>query len=99
MANKTDRNTSGTSFHGVRITASPNELIQILGEPTEDSNGHGYETNLEWDCETDLGDVFSIYDRNHHRRIMPDEKIEWHIGAHSLAIAFEAKGEIVKQTT
>ena len=69
-----------TSFHGTEFRASANEIIAILGEPTYDSNDGSDKVNLEWICETETGEVFTIYDWKEYRPISRTELIEWHIG-------------------
>jgi hypothetical protein len=83
MAKLSNQSISGTSFHNSTITATVNELIAALGEPQYQSNDGQDKVNFEWDCETEDGDVFTIYDWKEYRRISKDEQIEWHIGGNS----------------
>ena len=83
MAKLSNQSISGTSFHNSTITASVNELIAALGEPQYQSNDGQDKVNFEWDCETEEGDVFTIYDWKEYRSISTDEQIEWHIGGNS----------------
>ena len=83
MAKLSNQNISGTSFHNSTIMASVNELIAALGEPQYQSNDGQDKVNFEWDCETEDGDVFTIYDWKEYRAISTDEQIEWHIGGNS----------------
>jgi hypothetical protein len=94
MAKLSDQNLNGTSFHDSVIYASVNELIEILGEPQYQSNDGQDKVNFEWDCETEEGDVFTIYDWKEYRTISKDEEIEWHIGGHSKGITTVAASEI-----
>lgn len=80
-----------TSFHGHTILASPNEMIEILGEP---DYLNGDKTNMEWVRELDSADVFTIYDWKNYGGISNTEEIEWHIGAMNGFISEEAKKEI-----
>ena len=98
MAKKiqTTERASGTSFHGTEFRASANEIIAILGEPTYDENNGSDKVNLEWVCETDEGDVFTIYDWKEYRQIGMDEKIDWHIGGHSGLVTKKAVMELEK---
>ena len=79
----TKSSTNGTSFHDVVIKASVNHLISVLGEPSYQNNTGDDKVNFEWDCETEDGDVFTIYDWKEYRPISKDEQIEWHIGGNS----------------
>ena len=83
MAKLSNQSISGTSFHNSTITASVNELIAALGEPQYQSNDGQDKVNFEWECETEEGDVFTIYDWKEYRSISTDEQIEWHIGGNS----------------
>ena len=83
MAKLSNQSSNGTSFHNSTITASVNELIAALGEPQYQSNDGEDKVNFEWDCETEEGDVFTIYDWKEYRPISKNEQIEWHIGGNS----------------
>jgi hypothetical protein len=85
-----------TSFHGTEFRASANEIIAILGEPTYDSNDGSDKVNLEWICETETGEVFTIYDWKEYRPIEMDEKIDWHIGGHNGRVTNAALKELEK---
>ena len=75
-----NKNFSGTSFHGHTITATYNELVDALGGKPQYT--HGDKSNYDWVCETENGTVFTVYDWKEYRNFGDDEKIEWHIGAH-----------------
>ena len=97
MARKIE-NTSranGTSFHDTVFTASVNDLIAILGEPTVEENTGEDKVNFEWICETEAGEVFTVYDWKEYRRIRKDEPIEWHVGGMSRIITERARTEIL----
>ena len=91
----TNSSTNGTSFHGVTIKASVNDLISILGEPTIQDNTGDDKFNFLWDCETEDGDVFTIYDWKEYRKLDLDETIEWYIGAHSKSVSNTAFDELI----
>jgi hypothetical protein len=80
---KTNKSANGTSFYGVTITTSVNELIRVLGEPTYYNNTGGDKVNFEWICETEDGDVVTIYDWKEYRKIDSNEEIEFHLGGHN----------------
>ena len=64
---KTNKTANGTSFHDVTITATPQQLITILGEPNNNS-GDG-KVNMEWVGENNNGDLITIYDWKENRPI------------------------------
>jgi len=97
MAKKTYKNVTGTSFHDVTFKATVNQLINVFGEPDYDSNIGEDKVNFEWDLETEEGDVFTIYDWKHYRKLNLDEVIEWHIGSLSRMISWDALDEITME--
>jgi hypothetical protein len=74
---------SGTSFHDTVLLTSVNKIIEALGEPTFEDNAGSDKVNFEWICETESGEVFTIYDWKEYRPISKTEIIEWHIGGKS----------------
>jgi hypothetical protein len=97
MAKQTNQSANGTSFHDVTIKTSANKLISVLGEPHWVNNTGEDKVNFEFIFETDEGDVFTIYDWKHYRKLDLDEVIEWHIGSHSRMISWDAQDEITKE--
>jgi hypothetical protein len=97
MAKLTNQSANGTSFHDVTIKTSANKLISVLGEPHWVNNTGEDKVNFEFIFETDEGDVFTIYDWKHYRKLDLDEIIEWHIGSHSRMISWDAQDEITKE--
>ena len=75
------KNSSGTSFHGITINATYNELVKAIGKPQYTSTPDD-KSQYDWVCETENGTVFTVYDWKEYRNFGDDEKIEWHIGAH-----------------
>lgn len=94
MAKLTEKTADGTSFHNSTIYATVDELNRTLGQAQYQSNDGDDKVNFEWTCETDNGDVFTIYDWKEYRTIETDEEIEWHIGGCSSATTFEAAREV-----
>jgi hypothetical protein len=92
---KTNKDLMGTSFYGVTIKCSYNDLVNVLGEPIIQDNTGQDKTNFEWEMETEDGDGFTVYDWKEYRSINQDEKIEWHIGGKDKNITLQAKQEIV----
>ncbi len=93
----TTQNTSGTSFFHVTIKTTVNELIQAIGQPQYFEN-HGVDkVNVEWDCETSTGEVFTIYDWKQYRCLYQDEILVFHIGSHSLSTSHQALEELTSK--
>lgn len=80
MVKKTSRTISGTSFHGTIIEATPKQLIEVLGNPNHFYNDGQDKVNIEWDCETEDGEIFTIYDWKEYRILGMDEYVQFHIG-------------------
>jgi len=97
MATKSKKNPTGTSFHSHTLVCTPKELKEILGEPTYEQNTGEDKVNLEWVCETEDGEVFTIYDWKEYRTISEDEEIEWHLGGHSGAVTRKAFSELLEK--
>jgi hypothetical protein len=96
MAKKTYQSTDGTSFQGVVIRATVNQLISAFGDPTIVDNTGEDKTNYEWEMETNEGEVFCIYDWKEGRPLGKDEFVTWHIGAKSKSVSNDAEREILK---
>lgn len=96
MAKKTYQSTDGTSFHGVAIRASVDQLTKAFGDPTIVDNTGEDKVNYEWDMETEEGEVFAIYDWKYYRPLSSDEIVTWNIGAKSNAVSWDAFEEIRK---
>lgn len=97
MAKLTKKSTNDTSFHGSIIYCTANELIAAIGKPQYWDNTGEDKTNLEWDCQTRSGKVFTIYDWKEYRVIDLDEEIEWHIGGFSYTDTDAACDELLEQ--
>lgn len=96
MAKKTYQSTDGTSFHGVTIRASVDQLTKAFGDPTIVDNTGDDKVNYEWDMETDEGEVFAIYDWKYYRPLRSDEIVTWNIGAMSKSVSNDAERELRK---
>lgn len=88
------KTSSGTSYHGITLTASVNELVNVLGEPTYEDNTGEDKVNFEWERETITGNIFTVYDWKEGRAISKDNQIEWHIGGFNSLDEMQAKEEI-----
>ena len=95
MAKKTYQLTDGTSFHGVTIRTSVEQLTKAFGEPYENNTGED-KVNFEWEMETEEGEVFTIYDWKEYRPLQRDEYVTWHIGAKSKSVSNDAERELLK---
>jgi hypothetical protein len=93
---KRSNNTSGTSFHGVTLTVTPQQLIDALGEPEYFSNDGSDKTNMDYSLETEDEIAFTIYDWKEYRPLQMDEKIEFHIGGFSYTQCVEAKNYLLR---
>ena len=96
---KRSNNTGGTSFHGVTLTTTPQQLIDALGEPQYFSNDGSDKTNMDYSLETEDEIAFTIYDWKEYRPLQMDETIEFHIGALDHSQSVEAKNEVLKLLT
>lgn len=96
MAKKTYQSTDGTSFHGITIRASVEQLTKAFGDPTMDSNWGEDKVNFEWEMETEEGEVFTIYDWKYYRPLKSDEIVTWNIGAMNKSVSYDAENEIRK---
>ena len=93
---KRSNNTSGTSFYGVELTVTPQQLIDALGEPEYFSNDGSDKTNMDYSLETEDEIAFTIYDWKEYRPLQMDEKIEFHIGGFSYTQCVEAKNYLLR---
>ena len=93
---KRSNNTGGTSFHGVTLTTTPQQLIDALGEPQYFSNDGSDKTNMDYSLETEDEIAFTIYDWKEYRPLQMDELIEFHIGGFSYSQSVEAKNEVLR---
>jgi hypothetical protein len=96
MAKKTYQNTDGTSFQGVVIRATVNQLISAFGDPSMEYNTGEDKVNFEWEMETNEGEVFTIYDWKEGRPLERDQFVTWHIGAKSKSVSNVAEREVLK---
>lgn len=93
MAKKTYQDTDGTSFHGVTIRATVDQLTKAFGEPYDNNSGED-KVNFEWEMETNQGEVFTIYDWKEGRPLQRDQYVTWHIGAMSKSVSNDAEREL-----
>ena len=90
---------TGSSFHGTTIYATPNELISLankLGANYSDCNGDEDKTNFDFDFETDNGVYFTVYDWKEYRTLDLNETIRWNIGGETANDTREAVVELAR---
>ena len=97
MAKKTYQSTDGTSFYGVVIRATVDQLISAFGDPSMEYNTGEDKVNFEWEMETDEGEVFTIYDWKYYRPLSSDEIVTWNIGSKSKSVSWDAEKELLKK--
>jgi hypothetical protein len=90
----TTKSANGTSFHFTTFDCTVAILRKILGEPVCEYNDGSDKVNIEWEMETDDGDVFTVYDWKEYKALSEHELIQWHIGGMSKSITEQAKREI-----
>jgi hypothetical protein len=97
MAKLTNRvEANGTSFHDTVIKTTVNKLTKALGEAQIIGNDGKDKVNFDWICETENGDIFTIYDWKEYRVLDLDETIEFHIGGKNRTVTQEAKEELLE---
>lgn len=96
MAHRTNKSAAGTSFFGIEVVATPQQLIDAYGVP-EGCNDGDDKVNMEWIMETEDGRIFTIYDWKEYRPLQMNEMIDWHIGGHSWNDTAEAANEVMDQ--
>jgi hypothetical protein len=94
MAKLTEKSVYGTSFHGTTITTTLQKLIDALGEPQFGDNSGQDKSNFDFICETEDGDVFTIYDWKEYRPLKMNEIVDFHIGGKSKFVTMTAKTEL-----
>lgn len=71
---------SGTSFFNDTIHATAQELIELIGPPTFDTNTGEDKVNLEWVCKNKNGEIVTIYDWKYYCPLSMNELVVWHLG-------------------
>lgn len=79
----------GTSWHGVTIVATLQDMLKILGEDYESTD----KTTHDWHCKTNDGEVFTVYNWKSGRPTL-NQKVTWNIGGHSKESTEKAKREL-----
>lgn len=95
MIKLSNQSANQTSFHDSTITCTYADLVEGIGEPQESNNRGEDKVNFCWTCETESGEVFTIYDWKEYRQIDEFDEIEWHIGGYSRSETEEALSELL----
>ncbi len=93
---QTTKTSNGSSFHGIVIEATLEQLVHILGSPRYSHNDGKDKVNFDWIMENEDGEVFTVYDWKTYRPLETDEMVVWHIGGHSEQVTQKAVEEIVE---
>jgi hypothetical protein len=94
MAKLSSKSPTGTSWGGHEIKATPNQLIESLGEPQYGYNDGKDKSNFDWICETESGHVFTIYDWKEYVPLKMDSEYSFHVGSNSTSVASKAVQEV-----
>lgn len=95
MAKKSFKTANGTSFHDTTINTTVRKLTEVLGKAQYIDNTGRDKVNFDWNCETEDGEIFTIYDWKEYRKLNKDEVIEFHIGGHSRTVTEKALRELI----
>jgi hypothetical protein len=95
MAKHTEKSGSGTSFHSVVLSATPQQLVDLFPNSYHNNNDGSDKVNFDFTLETESGDVFTIYDWKEYRSIGKDEKVEFHLGGLRKIHTLNGKEELV----
>ena len=96
MAKHTRKSAGGTSFHGVTLKATPQQLIDLFPHSVYEQNDGRDKTNFDFTLQTESGKVFKIYDWKEYRPLRMDEVVIWHVGAHNEETSVKGRDEVVE---
>lgn len=85
---------TGTSFYNDTVSATAQELIELIGPPTYDNNKGEDKVNLEWVCKNEYGETVTVYDWKYYRPLAMNELVNWHLGANDGLQTSKAKREL-----
>lgn len=78
---KTFKEISTSCFSGITVLTTYEEIVRQIGEPQHIGSGDN-KVQYKWDCETEDGTLFTIYDWKEYEHDVKDAgNIWWHIGA------------------
>jgi len=95
MAKQTRKSAGGTSFYGVTLEATPQQLIDLFPNSYYEHNDGRDKTNFDFTLQTESGKVFTIYDWKEYTPLRMDEVVEWHVGSHDKITSIEGRDEVV----
>lgn len=80
---RADTNIVGTKFFGATFKSTINQLALVIGEPDFENQfpGLNNQTNYLWNCRTDKGSLFTIYDFDMDSDFAADGEVEFRIGS------------------
>tara|TARA_R110000751_G_scaffold28319_4_gene73919 strand:+ start:27 stop:338 length:312 start_codon:yes stop_codon:yes gene_type:complete len=90
MVKQTNTFIDGTSFYGVKINTTPQQLIEALGEPEIFDNTGKDKCNMNYWCLTDTDIFFSIYDWKYYEPLNMSSEYSFHIGGFTKSECMEA---------
>ena len=93
----TEKDPSGTSFHGTTIRCTVKSLMKVLGTPRWECNDGRDKSNFDWVAETTDGSVVTVYDWKMYRPIGETELVEFNIGGFNSDSTRKAKEELLQQ--
>jgi hypothetical protein len=96
MAKHTKHIGNVTSFHGVVLSATPQELVNLFPDSFNEQNDGSDKVNFDFTLETESGDVFTIYDWKEYRSLKMNELIQWHIGGYDEQTCLQGKAEVLE---
>ena len=75
-----DKKANGSSFHGIKIQSTLNELVKVFGKPSVLGSLDGKVTH-EW-IFTNKDTTITIYDyKEDDQDVLDNEIIKWHVGS------------------
>lgn len=92
----TDKDACGTSFHDVKINITPQQLIDLFGEPQYFNNDGKDKTNMDYTLEDEDGNVITIYDWKEYTPLKMDKEYIFNIGGKNYPETSKAKTTILK---
>jgi len=86
-----------SSFHKVTLESSIRELIETIGHPQLFENRGNDKVNVEWNCVTDCGIEFTIYDWKYYTVLGMDETVRFHIGGKNFVETHTALEKVLEE--
>ena len=97
MAKISNKSNSGTDFADKTFKSAISKLTQTFGEPQYNTNSNfAWDMFFCWTCETEAGDIFTIYDWKEENKPEKFDVISFRIGAKNKRIGKIAIYELKK---